>query len=202
MTKPLKPQQKTRSKRTPRKATMRYLENAALYYMERFASSKANLRRIMMAKVERSARFHGTDREKGVAQVEDIIARFLRSGLLDDEMYARSKAISLHHRGSSSRAIRAKLTSKGVDGPIIHMALAFLEAEDPDSEFSAAIAFARRRRIGPFRRQRPSGDDTGDPQLHEKELTALRRAGFCFDIARRVVDAQSEESLSLDRRPI
>ena len=94
-----------------------------------------------MAKVERSARFHGTDREKGVAQVEDIIARFLRSGLLDDEMYARSKAISLHHRGSSSRAIRAKLTSKGVDGPTIHRALAFLEAEDPDSEFSAAIAF-------------------------------------------------------------
>ncbi|MDP6485284.1 MAG: RecX family transcriptional regulator [Alphaproteobacteria bacterium] len=208
MTTASKHQQKTGSRRTPRKATARYLESAALYYMERFSSSVANLRRVMIAKVERSARFHGTDRGEGAAQVEDIIARFLRTGLLDDGVYATAKAASLHRRGSSSRAIRAKLMAKGVGGSIIDKALVALEGEDPDPEFSAAITFSRRRRIGPFRRHPGPGaapenhekDHKEDQQLREKELAALGRAGFCFDIARRIVDAQSEESLSPDGR--
>ncbi|MBL6935821.1 MAG: RecX family transcriptional regulator [Alphaproteobacteria bacterium] len=208
MTTAPKPQQKTR-RRTPRKATAQYLENAALYHMERFSSSVANLRRIMMAKVERSARFHGTDRTQGEAQVEDIIARFLRSGLLDDEVYATARAASLRRRGSSSRAIHAKLAAKGVDKSVIQDALAAVEGEHPDAEFSAAVTFARRRRIGPFRHHRsataPKNHEEDrkenhekERQLREKELAALGRAGFCFDMARRIVDAQSEESLSPD----
>ncbi len=163
----------------------------------------------MMAKVERSARFHGTDREEGCRQVEDIIARFLRSGLLDDEVYATAKAASLRRRGSSSRAIQAKLAAKGVDKSVIQTALAAVEEEYPDAEFSAAVTFARRRRIGPFRHHR-SATATKDHEenheeerkLREKELAALGRAGFCFDMARRIVDAQSEESLSPDGRAI
>ena len=62
--------------------TAQYLENAALYYLQRFASSSANLRRVLMGKVERSARAHGTDREEGAALVEALIERYLRSGCL------------------------------------------------------------------------------------------------------------------------
>ena len=45
--------------------TAQYLENAALYYLQRFASSSANLRRVLMGKVERSARAHGRAGRKG-----------------------------------------------------------------------------------------------------------------------------------------
>ncbi len=164
----------------------------------------------MMAKVERSARFHDTDRDEGAVQVEDIIARFLRSGLLDDEVYATARAGSLRRRGLSSRAIHAKLAAKGVDKSVIEKALAAVEEDDPDAEFTAAVTFARRRRIGPFRRQHRIATDTEDCEkngeeerrMREKELAALGRAGFCFDMARRIVDAQSEESLSPDERVI
>jgi regulatory protein len=198
---PPKPQQKAWSRKIPRKTTAQYLENSALYHMERFSSSAANLRRIMMAKVERSARSHDTDREEGAAQVEDIIARFLSSGLLDDEVYATAKARSLHRRGTSSWAIHAKLAAKGVDKSAIQKALVALEGEDPDPEFTAAIIFARRRHIGPFRRGPRSGTapedhKPEDQKVREKELASMGRAGFCFDMARRIIDAESEESLS------
>ena len=200
-----KPQQKTRSRKIPRQTTAQYLENSALYHMERFSSSAANLRKIMMAKVERSARSYDTDREEGAVQVEDIIARFLRSGLLDDEIYAITKARSLHRRGASSRAIHAKLVAKGVDRSTIQKALVALEGEDPDPEFTAAITFARKRRIGPFRRGPRSGTAAEDykpedQKVREKELASMGRAGFCFDMARRIVDAEGEKLLSSDEQ--
>ncbi len=172
-------------KRSPRKATPKYLENAALYYLSRYATSAANLRRVMMRKVDRSARFHGTDAEEGKALVEDMIGRFMASGLLDDAAYAKSRAESLHRRGNSARVIRGKLRQKGVGDDDIAAALEALgndleNGEDP--ELAAAITLAKRRRLGPYFNGKVS-DDT-----REKHLAALARAGFSYDIARRVVD--------------
>ncbi len=173
-------------KKTPRKATPKYLENAALYYLSRYATSAENLKRVMMRKVNRSARFHGTNAEEGKALVEDMIGRLMASGLLDDAGYAKSRAESLHRRGNSASVIRGKLRQKGVDDDDIAAALDALgddleDGEDP--ELAAAITLAKRRRLGPYFNGTVS-DDT-----REKHLAALARAGFSYDIARRVVDS-------------
>ena len=70
--------------RKPRKATPQSLHNAALFYLERFSTSAENLRRVMIRRVERSVRIHETDRAEGLAAVDELIARFRKSGLLDD----------------------------------------------------------------------------------------------------------------------
>ena len=62
--------QTPQKRRLPRQATAAYLENAALHYLERFASSSANLRRVLMRKVARSARAHGTDPAEGAGLVD------------------------------------------------------------------------------------------------------------------------------------
>lgn len=178
-------------RKPPKRVTLPYLENAALHYLERFASSTANLRRVLMRKVERSAQAHGTDREEGARWVEELIARYQRSGLLNDETYARMRAESLHRRGSSTRAIREKLASKGIDRDEADKALESLEEDvEGDLNLSAALALARRRRLGPYRlpEQRAAH--------REKDLAALGRAGFAYDIARRVVDAEDPDSVA------
>lgn len=175
--------------RGPRKATPKHLENAALYYLQRFATSAENLRRVLGRKVDRSARFHGTDADEGQAVVEDLIRRFQRAGLLDDDAYARARAETLHRRGAGRRVIRAKLRRKGVGDEAIEAALAALGPAD-ETKITAAVAFARRRRLGPFAATKPSGD------AREKALAALARAGFSFDVARRVVDAEDPDSLA------
>jgi len=179
-------------KRTPRKVTAKYLDNAALYYLSRYATSAKNLRRVMMRKIQLSASHHGTDPEDGAALLDAMIARFLDSALLDDAAYARTKAAGLHRRGNSARVIRGKLSQKGVGNDDISAALDALRDDLTDGlnpELAAAITLARRRRLGPFATKPPTED------TREKHLAALARAGFSYDIARRVIDAKCEEDL-------
>jgi regulatory protein len=176
-------------RRPPKKATKKHLENVALWYLQRFAASADSLRKVLMRRVEKSARAHGTDRDEGSAFIEEIIARFRSSGLLDDRLYAEGRALSLHRRGISLHGIRARLAAKGVGADDIDSALAMLrdEAEEPD--LAAAIAYARRRRIGPYRTR---GDRE---ELRERDLAALARQGFDYDTARRVIDAADRDEL-------
>jgi regulatory protein len=181
-----KPDNRTKQQKP---VTAQYLENAALYYLQRFASSSANLRRVLMGKVERSARAHGTDREEGAAMVEALIERYLRSGLLDDKAYAEAKAASLHRRGTSTRGIRGKLSMKGLESDQIDAALESVDEETPgDTELAAAVALARRRRLGPFR-------ISARAEHRDKDLAALGRAGFGYQTARRVVDAEDPDNI-------
>ncbi|HET8726738.1 MAG TPA: regulatory protein RecX [Alphaproteobacteria bacterium] len=170
-------------RRGPRKATPQYLQNAALYYLERYASSAENLRRVLMRRVELSARAHDTDRDEGARQVDAIIRRCLDNGLLDDSRYASARVRSLARRGDSPRAIRAKLAQKGVPEDAVEAAFAELVEETPDPELRSAVRLARRRRLGPFR---PDETRAGHK---DRDLAALARAGFSFDVARRVIEA-------------
>ncbi len=175
--------------RTPRKATPQTLENAALFYLGRFASSSENLRRVLMRRVERSARLHDTDRDEGRVAVDRIVARFQASGLVDDAAYAGSRAATLHRRGVSRRGIRARLMEKGVAPDDIDGALAGLAETAGNTDFAAAVNLARRRRLGPYRPL------AARAEMREKDLAALARAGFSYDIARRVVEAETAEDL-------
>lgn len=178
-----------------RKVTERYLENAALYYLERFATSAANLRAVLMRKVLKSARYHGTDPTQGEAWVDALIARFCASGLLDDRAYGAARVATLRRRGNSARAIRAKLMQKGVDGAIIEAALDSHGRDEgarpEEEELAAAVRLARRRRLGPF-----APADVRAAR-RDRDLAALARAGFSYDVAHRVIDAATVEDITL-----
>lgn len=180
--------------KSPRRIGADYLERAALHYLERYASSAANLRRVLMRKVERSARYHGDDPAEGTALVEDLVARYVRAGLLDDRAYAEAKTRSLHRRGDAARAIRGKLLARGVGQNDIDAALAAAREEagasDPEAfDLQAAIKLSRRRRLGPWRE---AGRRAG---FRERDMAVLGRAGFAYDIARRIVEAEDPETL-------
>lgn len=181
------------ARREPRRVTPQYLENAALHYLERFASSAENLRRVLMRKVDRSVHAHGTDRDEAAGWVDALVERYRASGLLDDTAYADLRAGSLHRRGASTRAIREKLAAKGVARDAVDAALERLDADTEGSlDRAAAVAFARRRRLGPFR---PPDQRAGH---RDRDLAALGRAGFDYATARRVVDAADPDAAAGD----
>lgn len=179
-------------RRGPKKAPPDYLERSALHYLDRYAASSAHLKRLLLAKVDRSARFHGTDAAAGAAAVEQLIARLTRSGLLDDAAYAAARARSLHRRGTSARAIRGKLAQKGLAPDLIDRALAGLDDESPEPELSAALAFVRRRGLGPYRQASERA------ARRERDLAALGRQGFDLELARRVIDAANLADLQAE----
>ncbi len=185
------------ARRLPRRITPAYLENAALHYLQRFATSSANLRRVLMRKVQRAAEAHGSDPAEGAALVEALVARYQAAGLLDDRQYAAAKAASLQRRGASSRAIRERLAVKGVDRDLISETVSRLHDEE-GGDLAAAAAFARRRRLGPFRPAmggRAAGKAADDTARQGKELAAMARAGFAFEVARRILACTDEAAV-------
>ncbi|MCE2510933.1 MAG: RecX family transcriptional regulator [Alphaproteobacteria bacterium] len=180
---------KRRPTRGPRRITPSYLENAALFYLGRYATSTAHFRRILMNKVRRSARFHGTDIEEGEKIVEDLIRRYRKSGLLDDNRYAEAKARHLHGRGMALRGIQAKLREKGIEADAIEEAVSKLRESTARPDLAAAAAYVRRRRFGPYR---PPENRSAH---FKKDLAALGRSGFSYGIARQVLEVASVDAL-------
>ena len=169
-------------RKPPRKVTPAYLQRAAMSYLERYASSAENLRRVLRRKVDKRCRLRGEDPAEFHEMIDEVVAKSLRSGLIDDARYAEARVATLRRRGGSARAIQAKLSAKGVGRSTIAAAL---EGEEGDEQ-EAARAFARRRRLGPFR----PGERA---PYRDKDLAALARAGFRFDLAREVIDGVRDD---------
>jgi regulatory protein len=180
-------------RRRPLKATPEGLERSALAYLERYDSSSGHLRRLLRRKIQISARVHGTDPAQGAEAVERLIARLTGLGLLDDARYARERVRSLRARGTSAAMIRARLRAKSLPTALIDAALMAEEVPERSHELLAALRYARRRRLGPFRLENREA-------RRARDLAALGRQGFDYDTARRVVDSRDPAALEAEAR--
>ncbi len=192
--KPLANNNKTPAKRTgpkiPKKITETYLHNSGLYYLQRFAASSRHFREVMLRKVKKSCMHHKEqDYAACAAMVETLTARFVESGLINDELYARGVVTSLRRRGKSKKAIIAQMRVKGIEEPLGLDELRSLDEErhttDAQAEFEAALAHARKKKLGPFR-----GPGEADMKI---ELARMARAGFDYDTSRRVLMIDGDE---------
>lgn len=182
-----------RRKRGPRKVSAQSIENAAAHYLGRFAASSAHLRKVLMTKADRSARHHNTDPAEGAKLVDAVIAKFERLGFLNDAAFAEMRARSLHAQGTPERGIRFKLKQQGVGETEIAGALAALSEEEavPNLDLAAAVRLAERRRLGPF----GLGDEEQRRANRDRDLGRLARAGFSYDVAMRVIEAEDADLL-------
>jgi regulatory protein len=165
------------------------IERWALGYLGRYASSAENLRRVLMRRVRRRS---PETVQQAVVEIDALVARYRQSGLLDDAAYAAGRVQSLHRRGESLRAMRARLAARGVAPSDVAEAISGLRSAAADPDLAAACAFARRRRLGPYRR---AAADTA------RELGAFARAGFSRRIAEAVLacpDIAAVEALARD----
>lgn len=160
-----------------------WLKKVAASYVERYPTTSAHFRRVLVRRVRKTVARHGGDAEALVAAVPSIVQGFVRLGLVDDRAYVFAKVRSLHRRGNSSRAIRGKLMDKLAPRELIDEALD--ELMEVSSEDFAAARYVRRRRFGPFHT-----DPERRRERYEKELAALARQGFSYDVARRVLDIE------------
>jgi len=162
------------------------LAEAALSYLSRYASSSGNLRQVLRRKIMRSARHYGDDPAPLLDVAETILARHTANGAIDDTVYAETQARKLRRRGGSARAIGQRLSAKGVPGEIV--AETALSLNEPGEDRMAALVFARRRRLGPFR-VGPRADH------RQRDLAAMGRAGFDYAVATTIIDAPDTDDL-------
>ncbi|WP_422038531.1 regulatory protein RecX [Roseibium sp.] len=171
-------------KTNPKLPTIERLTRSAVHYLERYSSSQNNLRKVLERRVLKACRHHGLDPAEFSEMIDKVLKRCVDSGLVNDRSYAETKTASLRRRGGSRRKIEAQLTQKGVDRDTIRSVL----DDGAGTEEEAAAAYARRRRLGPFR------NAADRAARREKDLAAMCRAGFSFDIALRVIDAAKDDA--------
>jgi regulatory protein len=121
--------------------------------------------------------------EPQVRALADIAVAFgHETKALDDTVFAEISTRAGLRRGKSKRAIAQNLSQKGVSKTTAETATAGAD------DLFAAVVLARKRRFGPFRN--PLLDDA----LRDKVLSTLMRAGFSFDIGKRILDMSLEEA--------
>jgi regulatory protein len=168
------------------------LRDAATAHLARFAATEAGLRRVLQRRVDRWARAAEAEGQPDVAPraaaakaaAAEVAQRMVAQGTVDDAAFAESRARRLLRTGRSRRAALAHLREKGVDAETAAAAL----PEGEEAELAAALAFCRRRRIGPF------GASDATPEARLKALAALARAGFGRDVAGRALRMEPEEA--------
>lgn len=160
-----------------RKITRQRLKNIALYYLQRFETSSENLRRVLLRRVNEYA-FYNPDFNVAEARgwVDEIVEQFQGYKYVDDSRYAGLKIRDYLAAGKSEKYIRQKMAEKGVPEDIVNE---ILENEEFDP-LENALQFARKKRIGRFRPEEQR------EAFRQKDLAALARAGFDYDVAIKV----------------
>ena len=82
-------------KRIARPITAKYLQNAAAFYLERYASSAEGLRRVLRRRVRKAEMLDAPVMDNVEQAIEAIVQKFVTAGLLDDKAFAQTKARSL-----------------------------------------------------------------------------------------------------------
>jgi len=158
--------------------------------VQRHGATTKRVTQTLERKVKRAfAEADDEKRAEALGWVPEIVASLEASGALDDRLFAELFARSLHRSGKSRRLIRTRMAQKGVPRELATRAIALLDEESEDVDGDAALEFARKRRFGPFRRPDVELDDA----RRQKELSAFARAGYGFDIARKMVEAEPDE---------
>lgn len=165
------------------------LHEAALRHLARFAATEAGLLRVLDRRILRWQ--HATESAPEVivparAAAREVVQALTASGMLDDANFAAARSRRLVRAGRSRVAVSAHLAAKGVDAETAGTVL-----PDAEAEFLAAVAFVRRRRIGPFRT--PDAEE-GDGN---REMGMLARAGFPREVAARALRLDPEAAVDL-----
>lgn len=172
----------------------RALHDAALRYLARYSATQAGLLRVLGRRIDRWAHAAAAAPEPvaaAKAAAREVVARLVAAGAIDDAAFAAGRARSLARAGRSRRAISAHLAARGVPAELARL------PDDPAAELAAALAYVRRRRMGPFR-QPP------DPGKRLPDLARMARAGFAQGVAEQALRLDADEAEALvhqARRP-
>ncbi|WP_326524857.1 regulatory protein RecX [Sphingomonas sp.] len=164
-----------RDRRPPTPLESAALERLALRYVERYATTRGRLRDYL----NRKLRERGWAGE-GEADVAALAERMAELHYIDDRGFAESRAAAMGRRGLGARRIALAMHAAGI-------AEEDRATLDDEAAEASALAFARRRRIGPFARV------AMDRDAQARAFAAMLRAGHDIDRSRRILALTADD---------
>ena len=172
-----------RPRREPAPLDPNRLQELALRYVGKYATTRAKLRQYLARKI-RERGWVG-----GAPDLEQLANRFAELGYVDDGAYAMAKSRALSARGYGKRRLADQLRIAGVD----EADSAPANAHADEAVLDAALRLAERKRLGPF------ATAAADPHQRQKWISTMVRAGHGFALAKAISALPPGSEIDIDQ---
>ena len=166
--------------------TIEEIRNFAYSYLEKYSPSKQQLRTYLFKKIVKKKQKISSKREI-FNLIDSVILSLVDQKLLSDKYYSDAKSKAFLRKGYSLNKIRYSLIKKGIDEKYIKYSISKIKENEADPDFFSAIKICKNRRIGPNR------EENNRPLFYKKDISILARAGFSYEISKKVLDIPKEE---------
>ena len=162
------------------------LMNKSLSYLSKFSSTENKLNSILHSFSEKYLK--NVDRQQLSKEIALVIQKCKDHGYIDDKKFTENKIEKYINLGKSKKYIIFNLKNYGINNSIIEECLDDFFNSKIDNNIKAAIIFARKKNIGPFYKK-PIG--SSPEKLYNKWFGSFARAGFNYDISKKVLNIES-----------
>ena len=162
------------------------LMNKALAYLSNFSSTENKLKKVLQTFSENH--FKKCDVIQVQKEIVSIISRCKELGYINDEEFTINKVEKYNNAGTSKKAIILKLQNYDIDKIIVKKVIGKFFDSKTNTEFKAALIFARKKSLGPFNKR--NLNDNFQKVLN-KWLGSFARAGFNYEVAQKVLNIKS-----------
>ncbi len=167
-------------------ATIDEIKNFAQSYLEKYSTSKQQLKIYLFKKLLKKKQKIASKREI-FNLIDSVIATLVDQKLLSDKYYSDAKSKAFLRRGYSLNKIRYKLIRKGIDQKYINASISKIKEKESDPDFFSAIKICKKRRIGPSR------EESNRSLFYKKDISILARSGFNYELSKKVLEIPKEE---------
>ena len=162
-------------------ATIDQLRKFAHSYLEKYSSSKQQLRTYLFKKFIKTGQRISSKKEL-FNLIDTVISSLIDQKLLSDKYYSDAKSKAFLRRGYSLNKIRYNLIKKGINEKYINESILKIKSEEANPDFFSAIKLCKKRRIGAAR------VENNRTLFYKKDMGILARSGFSYEISKKVLE--------------
>ncbi len=167
-------------------ASIEEIRKFAYSYLEKYSSSKQQLRTYLLKKFIKNNKSFFNKKEL-FKLIDEVILNLENQQFISDSYYSDAKSKAFLKRGYSLNKIRYNLIKKGIDEKYIKSSISKIKKDESDPDFFSALKICKKRRIGPCR------EESNRSLFYKKDISILARSGFTYDISKRVLDIPKDE---------
>ena len=167
-------------------ASVEEIRKFAYSYLEKYSSSKQQLRTYLLKKFIKNSKSIFNKKEL-FQLIDTVILNLENQQLISDRYYSDAKSKAFLKRGYSLNKIRYSLIKKVIDEKYIKSSISKIKKDESDPDFFSALKICKKRRIGPCR------EENNRSLFYKKDISILARSGFDYDVSKRVLEIPKDE---------
>lgn len=167
-----------------KRLTEQRLLNITLFYLSRYESSTEKVRAMLRRRLKRMEMRGEEVPAEAPTWIESVLKKVQDYSYVNDDRYAENQVRTLAEQGRSERFICAKLGNAGIKPEKIRELLEAIGS----TEEERARRFIFKKKIGPYR------PESVRNQYQKKDMAALARAGFLYEVVQTVLKSSDDFS--------